>query len=99
MKREPKEKKAPEERARKKRQERRRETVAGFSRFLHALNLMLEAASLQSKHGLSRHETLLLSIFRNGIILRDEFEREFRKLLLVQREDALADESFAGAFK
>ena len=73
-----------EKKAAKKRpiKERPRETVAGFSRFLYAMNLMLEAASAQSEHDLTRYETLLLSIFRNGIISRKRVEEEFRLSLI-----------------
>lgn len=88
-------KKTPKKREPKKKQ---RETIAGFSRFLHAMNLMLEAASLQSKHNLTRHETLLLSIFRNGIISREKFEREFRKLLVVQPQNGSPEDALTGAF-
>jgi hypothetical protein len=73
-----------------------RETVAGFSRFLYAMNLMLEAASANSEHDLTRHETLLLSIFRDGIISRKQVDEEFRKLLAVQPEKLFSDASIDG---
>lgn len=76
--------------------ERRRKTVAGFSRFLYAMNLMLEAASSQSK--LTHHETLLLSIFRNGIISRKRVDEEFRRLLVVQPDNTLAAQALTAAF-
>jgi hypothetical protein len=99
MERQPEKNKAPKKRARKKPPEVQPETVAGFSRFLHAINLMLEAASLKSKHNLTRHETLLLSIFRNGIMTRKEFELEFRKLLVIQPGDPSPDQAFVEAFE
>src|ERR1700680_3986937 len=71
-------KKSPKKRTPK---EKSRDTVVGFSRFLYAMNLMLEKASAASRHELTRHETLLLSIFRNGIVSRKRVEEEFYKLL------------------
>src|ERR1700676_702306 len=80
-----------------------RRTVSGFSRFLYAMNLILEVAAARSKHKLKRNETLLLSIFRNGndqpYSLQD-VDAEFRKLLAVSSENVAATkalrESVAG---
>lgn len=74
------------------------DTVAGFSRFLYAMNLMLEKASAASQYDLTRHETLLLSIFRNGIVSRKRVEEEFCKLLAMQSENPLATQASEEAF-
>jgi DNA-binding MarR family transcriptional regulator len=68
-------------------------TVSGFSRFLFAMNLMLEAAAFESEYKLTREETLLLSIFRNGNDYPHSLEvvaSEFRKLLSVHPQDRYA---------
>jgi hypothetical protein len=78
--------------------EERRKTAVGFYRFFYAMHLMLEAASSQSKHALTRYETLLLSIFRNGIVSRKGVEEEFRNLLLMLPESVAAAKGITDAF-
>lgn len=59
---------------------------------------MLEAAASLSKHELTRYETLLLSIFTNGIVSRKQVDREFRELLSVGAKDQTAAKLLATAF-
>ena len=87
-------KKQPKKRQLKQRQK----TVTGFYRVFYAMNLMLEAASFHSEHELTRHETLLLSIFRNGIMSRERVDEEFRKLLSVNPKDEPAAQELEDAF-
>lgn len=75
-------------------------TVSGFSRFLYGMNLMLEVAAAQSTHGLTRHETLLLSIFRNGNDHPHSLkivDREFRKLLVVGPKNPMVTKTLEAA--
>jgi len=59
---------------------------------------MLETASSQSKHELTRYETLLLSIFRDGTISRKHLDGQFRSLLAVQPENDVATHALDSAF-
>jgi hypothetical protein len=79
------------------RTERRRETVTGFSRFLYAMNLMLEAASSQSSSG-SRAMRRFSSPFFGMGSYPANVEEEFRKLLSVHAEDAPAAKALNEAF-
>jgi len=66
-------------------------TFNGFSRFLYAMNLMLETAS-HGKHKLHRDETLLLSLFRDGNghpHSLKHVDREFRNLLVVRSDNPM----------
>jgi hypothetical protein len=79
--------------------EQRLKTVPGISLSFHAMNLMLEAASSRSMHGLTRDETLLLLIVRGGIVSRKSAEEKFRNLQGMQPESVSAQEAIALAFE
>src|SRR5271165_44297 len=71
----------------------KRKNIRGFSRFLFAINLMLDAAAKQSEHDLTRNETLLLSIFRNANehpYPLDQVDKEFRRILVVRPDNKAA---------